>query len=355
MTEITAAFVREEAANYGVQLDSVIHKYIERKTKASDRDSKARRSLGNLYALYVICDDYVNEKFEGSTFTELMSRMKSMPFGAKLQNHPLDNRLNDEVRRQYDVSDEMLPVQPADLGNGKKARKVSVALLSENGMDPKVTAQFVVASINRYIQIIDDNQNEYLNKIENASTDAEIIEIVQEAFHYSSDARLFEIVSYALLHIHFAQYEITINIGQIKYLNPVNKKEKLSLFRTGRTNANDGGIDFVLKPLGKFFQVTENLDFKKFFLDFDKINRFPLSFVIKTDLKPDAVREQIRKTSASQIGQVKSNQYLSLFDEIYTLNELRDILNWVSLNHQLINELKTVIVNCFKLEYGLLD
>lgn len=31
--------------------------------------------------------------------------------------------------------------------------------------------------------------------------------------------------------------------------------------KTGRTNANDGGIDFVTKPLGRFFQVTETLDF----------------------------------------------------------------------------------------------
>ncbi|WP_298720445.1 hypothetical protein [uncultured Oceanisphaera sp.] len=355
MSETPAAFVREEAANYSVQPDSVIYKYIDRKTKASDRGSKARRSLGNLYALYVICEDYVNERFEGSTFTELMRRMKIMPFGAKLQNHPLDNRLNDEVRRQYGVSDEMLPVQPADLGDGKKARKISISLLSENGMDPKVAAQFVVASIDRYIKIIDDNQNAYLNEIENSSTDSAIVSKVEEAFHYSSDARLFEIISYALLHIHFAQYEIDISVGRIKYLNPINKKEKLSLFRTGRTNANDGGIDFVLKPLGKFFQVTETLDFRKFFLDFDKINRFPLSFVIKTDLTPDEVREQLRNASISQIGQVQSNQYLSLFDEIYTLNELREILSWVSSNHQLIRELKTIIVNCFKLEYGLLD
>ena len=284
-----------------------------------------------------------------------MQRMKSMPFGAKLQNHPLDNRLNDEVNRQYRVSSEMLPVQSADLAYGTKARKVSIPLLSENGMNPKVTAQFVVASINRYIEIINDNQSAYLNEIENVSTNEEIIEKIQEAFQLNSDARLFEIISYALLYLHFTQYEININIGEIKYLKKINKKEKLSLFRTGRTNANDGGIDFVLKPIGKFFQVTETLDFKKFFLDFDKINRFPLSFVIKTDLTPDEVREKIRQTSTLQVGEALSNQYLNLFEEIYTLNELKEILEWISSNNQLINELKTIIINCFKLEYGLLD
>ena len=42
--------------------------------------------------------------------------------------------------------------------------------------------------------------------------------------------------------------------------------ENLKLYKTGRTNANDGGIDFVMKPLGRFFQVTETLDFKNTFL-----------------------------------------------------------------------------------------
>ena len=50
------------------------------------------------------------------------------------------------------------------------------------------------------------------------------------------------------------------------------------LYKTGRTNANDGGIDFVMRPLGRFFQVTETVDVNKYFLDIDKIQRFPLTF-----------------------------------------------------------------------------
>ena len=45
--------------------------------------------------------------------------------------------------------------------------------------------------------------------------------------------------------------------------------EYLVLYKTGRTNANDGGIDFVMKPLGRFFQVTETIDAGKYFLDID--------------------------------------------------------------------------------------
>lgn len=342
-------FVKEEAERYNVQSNSIIHQYITRKTKASERDSKARRSLGNLYALYVLCQDYLNGNEKGSTFTDLMGRMKSMPFGAKLQNHPLDNRLNDEVRRQYGASDDMLPVQPADLGDGRKARKISVALLSENGMNPKDTAAYVVSSIDKYIQIIDDNQTAYLNEIETAATDKDIVDLVKQAFEYNSDARLFEIISFALLYLHFQQTEVTISVSGNT------KTERLCLYRTGRTNANDGGIDFVLKPLGKFFQVTETLDFKKYFLDFDKINRFGLSFVIKTELSSGEVREQITINAQKSLGAELVVRYINLFDDIYTLNELKSILDWVQKSHELITQLKEIIINCFKLEYGLLD
>jgi len=342
-------FFQAEADQYNVHHSSIIHQYISRKTKASERDSKARRSLGNLYALYVLCQDYLNENYNGSTFTDLMARMKNMPFGAKLQNHPLDNRLNDEVRRQYGVTNEFLPVQPADFGDKRKARKISVMLLSENGMNPKETAAYVVASIDKYINIINDNQTAYLTEIESADSDKEIVYLVKQAFEYTSDARLFEIISFALLHLHYYQTEVTL------ILNGEFKTEKLCLYRTGRTNANDGGIDFVLKPLGKFFQVTETLDFKKYFLDFDKINRFQLSFVIKTDLTSEAVREQISSTAKKSLPSDLVQRYVSLFDDIYTLNELRIILDWVQRSNDLVSKLKEIIINCFKLEYGLLD
>ncbi len=349
MTKNKTVFVKEIAANYNVNPNSIIHKYIERKTKASNRDSKARRSLGNLYALYVLCQDYLNSNYNGSSFTDLMRRMKALLFGAKLQNHPLDNRLNDEVRRQYDVSDNMLPVQRADLGDGKKARKISVDLLSENGMNPKEAAAFVVASIDRYIEIINDNQIAYLNEIEAANTQEKITKIIEKAFEYSSDARLFEIISYALLYLHYKQTKVIISIDGESH------EEPLLLYRTGRTNANDGGIDFVLKPLGKFFQVTETLDFKKYFLDFEKINRYSLSFVIKTDLSVGEVREQIATDAKKVMENEQVLIYTKLFDDIYTLYELKNILDWVKSSSELILEMKSIVINCFKLEYGLLD
>ncbi|MBD2500281.1 type II restriction endonuclease [Anabaena azotica] len=342
-------FLEAIADSYGIDKNSVIFKYIERKTRASERGSKARRSLGNLYALYVLAQDYINENFEGSSFTELMQRMKAMPFGAKLQNHPLDNRLNDEVKRQYKVSDNMLPVQPANLGDGRKARKISVDLLSEHNMNPSSCASFIVDAIDSYITIIDSNQTAYLNQIEAANTDLEIAELIAEAFAYNSDARLFEIISFGLLYLHFAKTTVSFSI------DGKNFSQQLTLYRTGRTNANDGGIDFVLKPLGNFFQVTETLDFKKYFLDFEKINRFPMSFVIKTNLTQKEVRDKIKKDAVQLYSVEQVEVYMNLFEEIYTLNELRNILDQIKESHDSISQLKEIVVQCFKLEYGLLD
>ncbi len=342
-------FLEGIADNYGIDRNSVIFKYIERKTRASERGSKARRSLGNLYALYVLAEGYINENFEGSSFTELMQRMKAMPFGSKLQNHPLDNRLNDEVKRQHNVSDNMLPVQLANLRDGRKARKISIDLLTEYNMNPSSSASFIIDAIDSYITIIDDKQTAYLNEIEAANTDSQIVEIIAEAFEYNSDARLFEIISFGLLFLHFAKTNIRFSIDEKEI------SAQLTLYRTGRTNANDGGIDFVLKPLGKFFQVTETLDFKKYFLDFEKVNRFPMSFVIKTDLTPEEVRNQIERDALQQYSTQQVEAYIELFDEIYTLNELRSILEEVKVSTRLVSTLKEIVVRCFQLEYGLLD
>lgn len=343
------SFVDEIAERHGIEKRSVVFQYMVRKTKASDRGSKARRSLGNLYALYVLAEDYLNENHEGSRFTDLMARMKALPFGSKLQNHPLDNRLNDEVQRQYGVGEEMLPVQAADLGDGKKARKISTDLLSEGGADPMATATFIVGTIDAYVSIIGENQTTYLGEIEAASSSEEISEIIKKAFEYASDARLFEIVSFALLHIKYKSQSVTVSA------NGQDATYQLTLFKTGRTNANDGGIDFVLKPYGRFFQVTETLNFNKYFLDFDKTNRFPITFVIKTTLRPDQVMEQIRSDANKTYPEDEVEGYLGLFEEVITINELTSVLDEIRESPELIEELKALVINEFKLEFGMLD
>ena len=106
------------------------------------------------------------------------------------------------------------------------------------------------------------------------------------------------------------------------------KEEKLSLYKTGRTNANDGGIDFVMRPLGRFFQVTETLDFKKYFLDIDKIQKYPITFVIKSEESVEQLLGKI-KTNASKIYSIQSvvEKYMDCIEEVINIATLRERFN----------------------------
>ena len=133
------------------------------------------------------------------------------------------------------------------------------------------------------------------------------------------DARLFEIVSYAILKYFYHDQKIFWGF-EIDKLN----KENLKLFKTGRTNANDGGIDFVMKPLGRFFQVTETIDVKKYFLDIDKIQRLPITFVIKTTGEVKYI-QKILKTNAQKLYSIDSivKKYMKCIEEIINIPILK--------------------------------
>ena len=344
-------FVYEIARRCGLGEDNLLVQYLERKTRAASRGSKARRSLGNLYALLVLAEDFVDGRPDGSRFTDLLARMRQLPFGSKLQNHPLDNRLNDEFSRQYEVQGELLPVQPTVL-EGQKARRISLDLLAHNNADPNRVAQFVIETIRAYIGLITEKQTAYLDEIEAIETDEDLKEFMENAFDTQSDARLFEIVSYVLLSEYFRLQAVWIGENR----NEV-KLHSLNLYRTGRTNANDGGIDFVLQPLGRFFQVTETLDFEKYFLDFEKVNRYPFSFVIKTDMEKSIVLRLIYK-KAKQSGRYSDELldiYMPLFEEIFTLPDIRRIVEGLHADADTLARMKTELRLQFQLEYGLLD
>ena len=72
---------------------------------------------------------------------------------------------------------------------------------------------------------------------------------IEEILAPNVDARLFEIVSYAILKYYYKGKSIIWGYS-FEQLN----EESLKLYKTGRTNANDGGIDFVMRPLGRFFK-----------------------------------------------------------------------------------------------------
>lgn len=132
------------------------------------------------------------------------------------------------------------------------------------------------------------------------------------------DARLFEIVSYSILKFYYHDQAIIWGF-EMDNLN----KENLKLYKTGRTNANDGGIDFVMRPLGRFFQVTETLDFKKYFLDIDKLQKYPITFVIKSEEKTEVLLTKI-KTNAGKTYLVNAivDKYMDCIEEVINIPTL---------------------------------
>ncbi len=139
------------------------------------------------------------------------------------------------------------------------------------------------------------------------------------------DARVFEIVSFAILKQYYSDQKIYWGWSP----DDINS-EYLVLYKTGRTNANDGGIDFVMKPLGRFFQVTETIDAGKYFLDIDKVQRYPVTFVVKSEQTAEDILDKVREQATSRY-KVKSivRRYIESVEEIININILMQHLDEV--------------------------
>jgi hypothetical protein len=277
--------------------------YLNTKTKSASRGAKSRGSFANHYALYVVIEDYIKggfyakqskvpySKYEGARFSDLFARQRQLPFGAKLQNHALNSRLNDEFRKYYPG----LGIVPIvrDLETQRywiQEDLLSVEIRLGDGTDRACNiAQSIIEIIDRYVEV---KMAAFEGFIDTCRQIAELgekdpeqaTEFVKGQLQPNVDARVFEIVSYAVLK---ARYELqSVWLGETQ---ETVEEEPLILYKTGRTNANDGGIDFVMKPLGRFFQVTETVDAGKYFLDIDKGAPRKINKTLDFDLSPNMI------------------------------------------------------------------
>lgn len=308
-------------------------RYLNNKTKSVNRGSKSRSSFANHYAIYVLVEDYISKGFisqtkiysdyEGAIYTDLFARIRELPFGKKLQNHALNNRMNDEFKKFF----QDIPHQPIIRDLKTKRYWINENLLKIEIADQVYNiASSIIEIIDSYIKAKKSAFDRFiaytskLAKISDQDTN-KAIEFITQQIQSNVDARIFEIVSYSILKSHYA--DIVLYWGWEP--NELNE-ENLRLYKTGRTNANDGGIDFVMKPLGRFFQVTETLDFKKYFLDIDKIQRYPITFVIKTDLKEDVIHSQLKNYALSIYG-IKAvvRRYMESIEEVINIPTLKEI------------------------------
>lgn len=343
--------------------------YLNLKTRAANRGSKARGAFANHYALYVVIEDYINKgffdksakleysKYEGARFTDLFRRQRELPFGAKLQNHALNARLNDEFRKffptvgkppivrdvekqRYWIQEDLLEVTITDESGKRKTYNIAPA---------------IIAIIDAYVATKKAAFEGFLEACKQiaelgAKEPSQAIDFVVKQLQPNVDARVFEIVSYAVLKVKYGQESVWIGQSRDSVA-----EEMLVLYKTGRTNANDGGIDFVMKPLGRFFQVTETLDVNKYFLDIDKVQRFPITFVVKSDESVEQIRRAIRSQAVSKYKiEAVVDTYMKAVEEVINTKSLIEAFELVVKSARLQEVMEEIVVQS-KVEFNYND
>jgi len=320
--------------NFGEVAEEIFQKsellqYLNIKTKSAHKGSKARGSFANLYATYVLIEDYLYHDFhieggyddyEGAKFSVLFKRQRELPFGAKLQNHALNHRMNQEFHKYFPTCEYVPIIRDADSGR---------YWINENLLRIKVNetyhnvAHSVIQIIDSYIETKKGAFDRFIKTIEELKSISDknpkkVYEFIIGLLAPNIDARVFEIVSYAILKYFYHDQVVYFGFD----LDNI-EKHNLKLYKTGRTNANDGGIDFVMKPLGRFFQVTETTDIRKYFLDIDKIQRFPISFVVKSEMSIEELKEKIQEKAEEQYG-VKAivKKYMLAIEELFNIQKI---------------------------------
>jgi len=85
-----------------------------------------------------------------------------------------------------------------------------------------------------------------------------------------------------------------------------------------------------MKPLGRFFQVTETIDAGKYFLDIDKVQRYPVTFVVKTEDHVETILNQL-KEQARKRYKIKAivNRYIECVEEVINIPDVMNRFNQV--------------------------
>lgn len=306
---------------------SVLLQYLDKKMKAVHGNSKTRRSLANIYAIYSILHfyqhDFYNEPekyrdFCGYDYMRLFNYYRSLYAGSKLQNHALNSRVNGEFRNKFpNISNDLIIID-----NGKYLLHIDYLYVGTQDI-----SKAAVKIIEQYMDLLrkkDCMLIQTLQHMQALSDYSEKKKQINALLTGDAEARIFEIISYAILKNHYKNIKVYFG-----YSKESIQEEELQLFKTGRTNANDGGIDFVMRPVGRFFQVTEVNTYDKYLLDIDKVMHFPISFVIKTTNSKQSILNDLETYIDARANgmRVIRERYKQAVEEIITINELQ---KWTS-------------------------
>jgi hypothetical protein len=358
-SQITAVLESAFGEKAGLVFDrSNLLQYLNIKTRSAARSSKSRSNFGNLYAIYVLVEDYLNHQFdeqggyssyEGARFTELLKRQRQLPFGSKLQNHALNHRMNEEFHK-YFPEVEFIPIL-RDVQNNRYWFNENLLVVLGGGESFNI-AKPIKRILEFYIEAKRESFLHFIKNCERLSVvsdedDLSASEFIENLLAPNVDARIFEIVSYAILRYYYHDQVVYFGFD-INHL----QAENLRLYKTGRTNANDGGIDFVMRPIGRFFQVTETLDVKKYFLDIDKVERFPISFVVKSNDEIELIVQHIRD-GAKRLYSIDTiiEKYMACIEEVINIPLLKDYFHVAQMQGYLRDVLDEIVLQS-KVEFN---
>lgn len=231
---------------------SEIIQYLNIKTKAANRGSKSRAGFANHYAIYVLIEDYLNGSFdkngdysdyEGAKFSDLLRRQRELPFGQKLQNHALNHRLNQEFKKYFTACEHLPIIRDAESNRYWINEKLIISSLDSETINLAPSIKEIIEAYVRERQNAFSDFMAYCQEIINIQEESpeKAIQFIKGLFRPNVDARIFEIASFAVLKQHYADRRIYWGWSPEELI-----EESLVLYKTGRTNANDGGIDFVL-------------------------------------------------------------------------------------------------------------
>lgn len=277
-----------------------------------------------------------------------------LPFGANLQNHALNNRLNSEFEDLFPTLDYF----PINRIAESDRYWINENLIKIKLGDTEINlAEAIAEIILEYVKTKMESFERFLlscQELQNLKPEdhSKVEDFIIGQLAPNVDARLFEIVSYSILKYYYN--DIKIYWGFERKLESL-KEESLILYKTGRTNANDGGIDFVMKPLGRFFQVTEILDFKKYFLDIHKLEKYPITFVIKSGEANETLLKKI-EDDALKSYTVKAvvKKYMDCIEEIINIPTLIDRFQ-LTVKQGYLNNILDQIVTQSKVEFNYAD
>ena len=232
--------------------ESLLLQYLDKKMRAVHGDSKTRRSLASIYAIYSILhfyqDDFFNQpdkyrEFDGYDYMRLFTFYRSLYGGSKLQNLALNSRVNGEFRNKFPNSTNDLIV----VNNGKYMLHIDYLYIKEIDI-----SKMCCKVIEKYVELLMTKDHALLNTLQTMQqlTDySEKKEKINALLTEDAEARIFEIISYAILKNHYSNIKCILDTV-LKLL----RKKNYNYLKQGEQTQMMGALILLCALLVVFFK-----------------------------------------------------------------------------------------------------